>query len=129
MVVFGQVFSRVRGIPTGNVSYLAFMTPGILAQSVLFVAIFYGIAVIWERDLGIVHKLLVSPALRSALVYGKAASAGFRGAVQAIIIYVRRFRAAHPDALEARSRCWACCSEPCWARPSSPRFLSSSPAW
>jgi ABC-2 type transport system permease protein len=64
------------------------MTPGILAQSVLFTAIFYGIAVIWERDLGIVHKLLVSPAQRGALVFGKAASAGFRGAAQAIIIYL-----------------------------------------
>jgi ABC-2 type transport system permease protein len=88
LVVFGQVFSRVRGIPTGNVSYLAFMTPGILAQSVLFAAIFYGIAVIWERDLGIVHKLLVSPAKRVSLVLGKAVSAGFRGVVQAVIIYL-----------------------------------------
>src|ERR1017187_481860 len=88
LVIFGQVFSRVRGIPTGNVSYLAFMTPGILAQSVLFTAIFYGIAVIWERDLGIIHKLLVSPAHRVSLVVGKAASAGFRGAVQTAIIYV-----------------------------------------
>ena len=88
LVVFGQVFSRVRGIPTGNVCYLAFMTPGILAQSVLFAAIFYGIAVIWERDLGIVHKLLVSPAQRISLVLGKAVSAGFRGVVQAVIIYL-----------------------------------------
>ena len=88
LVIFGQVFSKVRGIPTGDVSYLAFMTPGILAQSVLFTAIFYGIAVIWERDLGIIHKLLVSPARRSSLVVGKAASAGFRGAVQTIIIYL-----------------------------------------
>src|ERR1039457_5181263 len=88
LVIFGQVFSRVRGIPTGNVSYLAFMTPGILAQSVLFTAIFYGIAVIWERDLGIIHKLLVSPAHRVSLVVGKAASAGFRGAVQTAIIYL-----------------------------------------
>jgi len=70
------------------VSYLAFMTPGILAQSVLFTAIFYGIGVIWERDLGIIHKLLVSPAHRSALVVGKAASAAFRGGVQTFIIYL-----------------------------------------
>jgi hypothetical protein len=28
------------------------MTPGVLAQSVMFVAIFYGIAVVWERNLG-----------------------------------------------------------------------------
>lgn len=87
LVIFGQVFSRVRGIPTGNISYLDFMTPGILAQSVLFAAIFYGIAIIWERDLGIVHKLLVSPAQRGSFVLGKAISAGFRGGIQAVIIY------------------------------------------
>jgi ABC-2 type transport system permease protein len=88
LVVFGQVFSHVRGIPTGGLSYLAFMTPGILAQSVLFSAIFYGIAVIWERDLGIVHKLLVTPAPRSALVLGKALAAGLRGVVQAAIVFL-----------------------------------------
>ncbi len=104
IVIFGNVFSRIRAIPTGGVSYLAFLTPGILAQSVLFVAIFYGIAVIWERDLGIVHKLLVSPAQRAALVYGKAASAGFRGAVQASIIYVIACAAAHPNSLDVADR-------------------------
>jgi len=91
LVIFGQVFSKVRGIPTGNIGYLAFMCPGILAQSVLFSAIFYGIAVIWERDLGIIHKLLVSPSYRGALVLGKAISAGFRGVVQAVIIYLLAF--------------------------------------
>jgi ABC-2 type transport system permease protein len=64
------------------------MTPGILAQSVLFSAIFYGIAVIWERDLGVVQKLLVSPASRASLIFGKAISADFRGLVQAGVIYL-----------------------------------------
>jgi ABC-2 type transport system permease protein len=86
--VFGQVMERVRGIHAGPVSYLVFITPGILAQSVLFSAIFYGIAVIWERDLGVVHKQLVSPAYRGALVLGKALSAGLRGLVQAGVIYL-----------------------------------------
>jgi ABC-2 type transport system permease protein len=91
LVIFGQVFSRVKGIPTGNISYIAFLTPGVLAQSVLFSAIFYGIAVIWERDLGIIHKLLVSPALRGSLVFGKAISSGFRGLVQVVIVYFVAF--------------------------------------
>ena len=86
--MFGQVFSQVRGIPTGGLSYLDFMATGILAQSILFTAIFYGIAIIWERDLGIVHKLLVTPAPRSALVLGKAIAAGLRGLVQAIVVYL-----------------------------------------
>jgi ABC-2 type transport system permease protein len=88
LAVFGQVFGRVRGIPTGEASYLAFMTPGILGQSVLFSAIFYGIAVIWERDLGVVHKLVVSPAARGALVTGKALSAAVRGLSQAAVVYL-----------------------------------------
>jgi ABC-2 type transport system permease protein len=87
LLVFGEVFTHARAIPTGSLSYLDFMAPGVLAQSVLFTAIFYGIAIIWERDLGIVHKLLVSPAYRSALVLGKAASAGVRGLTQTVIIY------------------------------------------
>lgn len=87
LLVFGEVFTHARAIPTGNLSYLDFMAPGVLAQSVLFTAIFYGIAIIWERDFGIVHKMLVSPAYRSALVLGKAASAGVRGLTQTVIIY------------------------------------------
>ena len=88
LLVFGHVFSRVRDIPTGGLRYLDFMAPGILAQSVLFIAIFYGISVIWERDLGILHKFLVSPASRAALVLGKALSAGGRGLSQAVIVYL-----------------------------------------
>ena len=34
MLVFGEVFTRVRAIPTGSLTYLDFMAPGILAQSV-----------------------------------------------------------------------------------------------
>lgn len=88
LAVFGQVFSQIRGMPTGNLRYLDYMAPGILAQSILFSAIFYGIAIIWERDLGIVHKLLVTPAHRSALVMGKAVAAGLRGLVQAVVVYL-----------------------------------------
>jgi ABC-2 type transport system permease protein len=84
--VFGVVMSRARAIPTGAIPYLDFMVPGILAQSVLFVAIFYGISLIWERDLGILHKYLASPAYRGALVSGKAASAAVRALAQAVIV-------------------------------------------
>ena len=86
LVVFGTVMSSVRAIPTGSLSYMDYLAPGILAQSALFSAIFYGIAVIWERDLGIVHKLLVSPASRTALVSGKAMAGGIRAVVQAVIV-------------------------------------------
>lgn len=87
LLVFGQVFARAHAIPTGGVDYIAFLAPGILAQSVLFVAIFNGISVIWERDLGIVHKFLASPTPRTALVLGKALASGLRALTQAVIVY------------------------------------------
>jgi ABC-2 type transport system permease protein len=88
LLLFGQVMARVRGLDTGALTYEDFLAPGILAQSVLFSAIFYGIAAIWERDLGVSQRYLVSPAPRSALVIGKATSSAVRGWAQALIVYL-----------------------------------------
>lgn len=87
LLVFGEVFTRMRVIPTGETPYIDFLAPGILAQSSLFVAIFSGMSIIWERDLGIVHKFLVSPAPRASLALGKALSGGIRALSQAVIVY------------------------------------------
>jgi ABC-2 type transport system permease protein len=86
LLIFGQVMAQSHMIAGEN--YLDFMSPGILAQSVLFVSIFYGIAIIWERDLGITQKFLVTPTPRIALVLGKALSAGMRCIPLMIIIYI-----------------------------------------
>ncbi len=88
LIVFGETFTHIRAIPTGHQSYLQFMAPGILAQSILFLSIFYGIQIIWDRDMGIVHKFLASPTPRAAIVLGKALSAGARALPSAAIIYV-----------------------------------------
>lgn len=88
LLVFGQVFTRVRAIPTGDLRYLDFMAPGILAQSVLFIGIFSGMSIIWERDLGIIHKFLATPTPRAALVLGRALAASVRGLTQALIIFL-----------------------------------------
>jgi ABC-2 type transport system permease protein len=92
LLIFGQVFARLREIPTGNLAYLEFMSAGILAQSVLNVAIFTGgMALIWERDLGIVHKFLASPTPRIAMVLGKSIACGVRCLSQVFVIYVLAF--------------------------------------
>jgi len=88
LMLFGEVMARVRGVAPGNLPYIDFLAAGILAQSTLFVAIFYGIAAIWERDLGVLQRYLVSPAPRSALVLGKGMSAGVRALSQALIVYL-----------------------------------------
>lgn len=88
MLIFGQTFSRLRAIPTGDVPYLAFLAPGIVAQSALFISIFYGIQIIWDRDAGILNKLMVTPSPRTALIAGKAFAAGVRAVSQVVVIVV-----------------------------------------
>jgi ABC-2 type transport system permease protein len=88
LLIFGETFTRLHAIPTGNVPYLDYLAPGILAQSALFIAIFYGIQIIWERDAGVLAKLLVTPTPRIALVTGKAFAAGVRALVQALVVLV-----------------------------------------
>jgi len=87
LLVFGETFANLRSVPTGAFSYIQFLTPGVLTQSVMFVAIFYGIMLVWERDLGLLNKLLSTPAPRSAIVLGKAFSAGVRSIFQAIVVF------------------------------------------
>ena len=78
LVIFGQTFNRLHAIPTGGMPYIDFLAPGVLAQSALFISIFYGIQIIWERDAGMLAKLLVTPTPRTALISGKAFAAGVR---------------------------------------------------
>ena len=86
LLVFGAAVSRVPDLGAEGVPYKAFLVPGVLAQSVLFVAIFSGMAIIWERDLGITQRILVAPAYRSAIILGKAVSAGMRSVIQVAIV-------------------------------------------
>jgi ABC-2 type transport system permease protein len=88
LLIFGETFNRLHAIPTGNVPYLNFLAPGIIAQSGMFVAIFYGIQIIWERDAGVLTKLLVTPTPRSALILGKSFAAGIRALAQVAVILI-----------------------------------------
>ncbi|MGE5553035.1 MAG: ABC transporter permease [Betaproteobacteria bacterium] len=86
LLVFGQVFGRLRGVSTGGLPYLDYLAPGVLGQSVVFVSIFFGLSIIWERDAGTLHKLLTAPIPRAALVLGKSLSAAARALAQVVII-------------------------------------------
>lgn len=88
LVVFGGVFGKLRALPTGSYSYLQFLTPGVLAQSVIFIAVFYGITLVWERDFGLLNKLLSTPVPHSSIILGKTFAAGVRSILQALLIFL-----------------------------------------
>jgi ABC-2 type transport system permease protein len=86
IVIYGPIMSTVAVIPTGGIPYTSYITPGILIQSTTFVAIFYGLTIVWERESGILKKLLVTPASRYGTVIGRSMASGVRAIFQALII-------------------------------------------
>ena len=88
LVIFGETVSRLHAIPTGKIPYLDYLMPGVMAQSAMFIAVLYGIMIIYERDSGTLSKLLVTPTPRAALVTGKAFAAGVKSAIQAVVVLI-----------------------------------------
>jgi len=89
LLIYGEVFTRIHAIPTpAGIPYLAYLAPGIMAQSALFISIFYGIQIIWERDAGVLTKLMVTPTPRSALITGKAFASGVRSVIQGVVVLI-----------------------------------------
>jgi ABC-2 type transport system permease protein len=86
LLVYGSVMSAIKAIPTGGIPYTDFITPSVLMQSATFIAVFYGITMVWERESGILKKLLVTPAPRYATLIGRSMSSGVRAIFQAAII-------------------------------------------
>lgn len=71
LLLFGNVFSGVarwRPEAFGTDSYLAFQTAGILALTVLGNAMMGGIPLLFDRESGMLAKILATPSSRSSLL-------------------------------------------------------------
>ncbi len=88
LFIFGTALSHSRALTIGNVGYRAYLAPGVMAQAAMFIAIFFGLAVIWERDVGQLQRMLATPLPRTAIVLGKAAGACVRALVQALLLLI-----------------------------------------
>jgi ABC-2 type transport system permease protein len=88
LFIFGTALSHTRSLTLGQLEYRAYLAPGVMAQAAMFIAIFFGLAVIWERDVGQLQRLLATPLPRTAIVLGKAVGACVRALVQALLLLV-----------------------------------------
>ena len=109
LFVFGTALRHNRSLTLGTLDYRAYLAPGVMAQAAMFIAIFFGLAVIWERDVGQLQRLLATPLSRSSIVLGKAggrvrarARAGAAAARRARRRRDRRALDAHGRARHAR---------------------------
>ena len=86
LFIFGTALRHNQALAGGSSDYRAYLAPGVMAQAALFVAIFFGLGVIWERDVGQLQRLLATPLPRLGIVLGKATGATIRALVQAVVL-------------------------------------------
>ena len=80
----------------GGGNYIQFLSPGIIAMSILFTAIFSGIEIIWDRQFGFLKETLVAPVSRFSIMLGRtlggATVASFQGILVMVLATIVGFR-------------------------------------
>ena len=79
----GPIYSQAGG---GN--YIQFLAPGIIGMSILFTAMFSGMEVIWDRQLGFLKETLVSPSSRFSIFIGRTLGGATVALIQGIILLI-----------------------------------------
>lgn len=89
LVVFGTgIGAALRsGFQITGVTYQQLIFPGIVAQTLLFTAMFMGISVIWDRDFGFLKEILVAPISRFSLFLGKMFGDSTDAIIQGVIVF------------------------------------------
>ncbi len=72
----------------GNLSYLAFVFPGMMAMAIVFSSFQSAISIIFDREFGFLKEILVAPIPRASIVIGKALSGALISTLQGTIIFI-----------------------------------------
>ena len=83
---FGPIFQKA-----GGGDYIQFITPGIIAMSVLFTSMFSGIEVIWDRQFGFLKETLVAPVSRLKIMFGRTLGGATVSIIQGLIVLLISF--------------------------------------
>lgn len=80
---FGPVFQKAGG---GN--YLEFLSPGIIAMSIIFTSLFSGIEIIWDRQFGFLKEMLVAPVSRLKIMVGRTLGGATVALFQGLLVLI-----------------------------------------
>lgn len=80
---FGPVFAKA-----GQGNYIAFLSPGIIAMSILFTSVFTGIEIIWDRQFGFLKETLVAPVSRLKIMIGRTLGGATVALMQGLIVLI-----------------------------------------
>jgi ABC-2 type transport system permease protein len=88
LVILGFGLNSVVTIPSISENYVEFLVPGIVSMSVLFMSIFSGVQIIWDKQFGFLKETLVAPVTRIEIMLGQAFGGATTAMLQGTIILV-----------------------------------------
>ncbi|MSO64550.1 MAG: ABC transporter permease [Alphaproteobacteria bacterium] len=92
LALFGQLFERIVELPGfGAVSYVDFLTPGVVVMNALFGCAWSGMGLIYDVETGVVDRMLATPVNRGALIAARVLHAVLTILVQSLIIFTLAF--------------------------------------
>ena len=71
----------------GQGDYLTFIAPGVIAQTILSLAVFSGVELIWDKEFGFLKETLVAPVSRTEIILGRTLGGATIATIQGIIVY------------------------------------------
>ncbi len=89
IIVIGNTFAGTQPLIKSvgyDLSYIEFMTPGVIILTAIFTSIFGGVNTLWDRRYGFMNKALTSPISRSSIALGKMLAISLVSALQASLI-------------------------------------------
>src|SRR3546814_19573568 len=57
----GTGYNSYFDVPIPGVTYREFLFPGVLAITVLFITVFYGLYIVWDRKMDVLKAFIVAP--------------------------------------------------------------------
>jgi ABC-2 type transport system permease protein len=79
----GPVFQQA-----GRGSYLQFVAPGVIGMSILFMSIFSGVGLLWDRQFGFLKETLVAPVSRLQIMTGRTLGGATVATLQGVLVLV-----------------------------------------
>ncbi len=80
---FGPIFQKA-----GEGNYLNFLSPGIIAMTILFSSMFSGMEVLWDKEFGFLKETLVAPVPRWKIMLGRTLGGATVSSLQGLVVFM-----------------------------------------
>jgi ABC-2 type transport system permease protein len=86
LVFLGMGFKRVDVLPGMSMDYLSFLTPGMMAMTILFASNATSFLLLWDQELGFLKEIMVTPISRLSIIMGRTAVGITNALIQSLIL-------------------------------------------